>query len=272
MLIIKATGQKEEFSRKKLLESIKRAGIPADMQEEVLSHVQSKIYENIPTSEIYHHITEFLGKSRLPYTKARYNLKQAIMDFGPTGYPFEDFAARIFMAEGYDNVHTRVILKGKCITHEVDVVAERNQERIIVEAKFHNRTGVHTQSHVPMYTKARFDDIKARDGFNEVWLITNTRATSDAIAYAECESMKVITWSYPDGRGLRDLVEKYQLHPITTLTTLSKFEKQELLRQGVVLCSDLCKKQPAFDALSIPEERKFHILKEAAFSCNLHNG
>ncbi|HSW97345.1 MAG TPA: hypothetical protein VLF89_05975, partial [Candidatus Saccharimonadales bacterium] len=70
--------------------------------------------------------------------------------------------------------------------------------------------------------------------------------------------------------GLRDLIEKYQLHPITALTTLTLLQKQQLLREGLVLCQDLCKKQPAFEALGLSEEKKFHILKEASFACDLH--
>src|SRR5579859_3345374 len=101
MQIIKATGQREVFSEKKLHASIHRAGIPEDMHDAVVAHVESKLYENIPTSEIYHHIKEFLGASKLPYAKAKYSLKQAIMELGPTGYPFEDFIAHIFLAQGY---------------------------------------------------------------------------------------------------------------------------------------------------------------------------
>ncbi len=274
MQIVKATGQKEEFSEAKLQQSMRRAGVPDEMHEAVLRHVENNLYENIPTSRIYHHIREFLDGSSLPYTKAKYSLKQAMMELGPTGYPFEDFLARIFRAQGYTDVKTRSLIQGKCITHEIDVIAARNENSVVktvmVEAKFHNKVGIHTDSHVAMYTKARFDDVKIKNHFDEVWLITNTKATIDTIAYAACENMRLISWSYPEGQGLRELIERFQLHPITVLTTLSLFEKQQLLRQGVVLCQDLCKKQQAFGALGLPEERKYHILKEAAFACNLH--
>ena len=275
MQIVKATGQKEEFSEEKLYQSIKRAGIPGELRTTVVEHIKDKLYEGIPTSEIYRHIKEFLGSSHLPYSRAKYSLKQAIMDLGPTGFPFEDFISRIFIAQGYE-AQTRSIIRGKCITHEVDVIATKEEQgtlkTIMVEAKFHNKIGVHTDSHVAMYTKARFDDVKIKNRFDEVWIMTNTKATIDAISYAACEEMKMISWSYPEGQGVRDLVEKYQLHPITALTTLSQFEKQQLLHQGLVLCQDLCKKQPAFESLDLPEERKFHVLKEAAFACDLHKG
>lgn len=271
--VIKTNGTKEDFSEEKVRASIARAGIPEEMQQQVLKHIKSKVYDNIPTREIYQHIVSFLGHSANPYTRAKYSLKQAIMDFGPTGYPFEDFVAHIFAEQGYE-AKTRTVIRGNCISHEIDVIATKEANGVkkteIVEAKFHNRLGVTTDAHVALYTKARFDDVKNINHFDEVWLVTNTKLSTDAIAYANCVGMKVIGWSYPEGSSLRELIEKYQLHPITALTTLSQFEKQQLLTQGLVLCRDLCKEQPAFDALGLPEEKKHHVLKEAAFACNLH--
>src|SRR3989344_7750147 len=94
--IIKASGQSEVFSEEKLRLSIQRAGIPKELENNVINHIQKILYENIPTSEIYQHLLEFLGKSSLPFSKSKYGLKQAIMDLGPTGYPFEDFMAEVF--------------------------------------------------------------------------------------------------------------------------------------------------------------------------------
>jgi len=270
--VVKATGEKELFSEDKLQASINRAGIPNELHQKVVDHVKGHLYEDIPTREIYHHVTEFLAQSAHPYARAKYSLKEAIMEFGPTGFPFEDFVAHIFIEEGYQTI-TRSIIAGTCIHHEIDIIATKEQNRLkklIVEVKFHNRIGIKTDAHVALYTKARFDDVKVKNHFDEVWLVTNTKITTDAISYADCVGMKIISWSYPEKQGLRDLVEKYQLHPITALTTLTQLEKQQLLQQGIVLCRDLCKKQPALDALGLPPEKKFHVLKEAAFACDLH--
>ena len=70
--IIKASGQKEPFSEIKVRNSIRRAGIPQEIQEEALRHIKTKIYENIPTSEIYKHIIEFLEVSPQPFNKTKY--------------------------------------------------------------------------------------------------------------------------------------------------------------------------------------------------------
>ena len=205
--VVKATGETEPFSEIKIRSSIKRAGIPQKIQEEVVEHIKSKLYENIPTKEIYRHILEFLGQSSHPFNGTKYNLKQGIMDLGPTGYPFEDYISEILKSQGH-TTQTRQILRGNCVSHEIDVIAEKDGKRIAVEAKFHNGLGTRSDVHVALYTKARFDDIKEKNDLDEAWIVTNTKATSDAITYAECNGIKVIGWNYPEKEVLGILSKK----------------------------------------------------------------
>lgn len=262
--VTKANGQKEVFSEKKVLYSTHRAGIPNDLQDQVVSHVKSKLYEGIPTSAVYHHITEFLTNSNKKYEKAKYSLKQAIMDLGPTGYPFEDFVAAIFKAMGY-TTQTRITLAGRCITHEIDVLAEKDGKKTIIEAKFHNGSGTRSEIHVPLYVRSRFEDVKIRNTIDNVVIVTNTKATLDAVTYSECMGIKIISWGLPEAESLRDLIEKYNLHPLTALTSLSQNQKQELLNKHIVLCKDISANTTLLDDLHLPQERIDAILDEVAF-------
>lgn len=261
--VLKATGQKELFNEEKLRLSIQRAGISKELVENLVNHIKSKLYDQIPTAEIYKHISEFLGNSSHPFSRARYGLKQAIMDLGPTGYPFEDYISEILKMEGYKTM-VRQILQGICISHEIDIVAEKNNIRSMIECKFHNSVGNHTQVHVSLYTKARFDDIKEKNNLSDAWLVTNTKITPDGLNYAICSNMKVVSWDYPEGRGLRDLIEKSKLHPITVLTTLSQNQKQSLLNNHVVLCKNIL---GSINLLNLPEDKKQSVLAEAKFVC-----
>ncbi len=265
-LVIKASGDKELFSEEKLASSIRRAGIPEDLQKTVANHVRGKLYDGIKTSEIYNHIVEFLERSEYPYAKTRYSLKQAIMTLGPSGYPFEDYLAKVFTAEGYQT-QVRQILQGTCVTHEIDVVLEKQGTRAIVEAKYHNTPGIKTTIHVSLYTKARFDDVKEKNNIAQAWLVSNTSVTVDAISYAQCVGMKIMSWNYPNENSLRELIEKHRLFPITALTTVSLQHKQQLLNNHVVLCKQICENESLLDSLSLPEEQKKQIHKEAAFVC-----
>lgn len=259
--VVKATGDKEPFSEEKLRASIKRAGIPNNLQEEVIKHVKDNLYDDIKTADVYNHISEYLQKA--PSHKAKYSLKQAIMELGPTGYPFEDFVSEILKAEGYETL-VRSILSGTCITHEIDVIAEKKgKEKLMVEAKFHNALGLRTDVHVSLYTKARFDDLRKKHGFSKALLFTNTKITSDALTYALCADVGVVSWSYPDNGSLRDLIEQHKLYPITMLSSLSSIEKQTLLDTHLVLIKDICKNKDSLDVLEADKTKKGLIFDEA---------
>lgn len=262
--VLKANGETEPFSEEKINSSIKRAGIPQSIHKQVLEHVKSKLYEKIPTSEIYNHILEFLKISPHPLSRANYSLKRAIMDLGPTGYPFEDFVSELLKTEGY-KTQVRQILSGKCVTHEVDVVAQKDGIKSMIEAKFHNGPGIRSDVQVSLYTNARFNDIKKKYGLKEAWVVTNTKVTSDALAYALCAGMKILSWNYPQDEGLRELIERSRLHPITVLSSLSSFEKQTLLEKNIVLCKTIYQNPKSLDILSLPSEKQKEVLSEIKY-------
>lgn len=259
--VLKACGQLEPFSEEKLRASIKRAGIPQDLQDKVSAYIKDKLYDNIPTSQIYKYVMEFPQDPSSNYSRIKYGLKQSIIDLGPTGYPFEDYIAEILKMEGY-NIQLRQILRGKCISHEIDIVMEKNNIRSMVECKFHNTPGIKSQIHVSLYTKARFDDIKEQNNLNDVWLVTNTKVTRDALDYALCSNMKVISWDYPSNGSFRDLIEKYELHPITMLTVISSAQKQQLLENHTILAKEICIDPSRLDILGLPSDKKNIVLSE----------
>lgn len=267
--VVKASGEHQEFSEEKILASIQRAGIPQNLHHQVLSHVKEKLHDGMPTSQIYHHIIEFLDATH-PYSKSKYSLKESLMQLGPTGYPFEKFLARLLEKEDYIT-KTNQLIHGRCVVHEVDVVAQNGNKKIMVEAKFHNTNGIKTDLHVSLYTKARFEDIAQKNEFTHAMLITNTKATVDAIAYAQCVDLEVITWGYPEGKGLRELVEKYHLHPITSLHTLSQSQKQQLLEQNIVLCKDLIENQSILSSFNFSPDKMKSIVEEASFISSHQN-
>lgn len=268
VFVVKANGEKELFSEEKLKRSIYRAGVPSQLIEQAVAHIKSRLYDHIPTSVIYHHISEFLAKSEHPYASSKYSLKQAIAQLGPTGYPFEDFVAEILKKEGY-STEVRTTLQGRCIPHEIDIIAQKDNKRTMIEAKFHNFPSTKTDVHVVLYTKARFEDIKEKNNLDEVWVITNTKVTADSISYARCNGIKITSWSYPEGDSLADLIERSALTPITALKTLSQSQKQDLLRSHIVLCKEMYQNQSSLMDLNLPEDKKQAVLAEAAFVCNL---
>jgi hypothetical protein len=240
--IIKADGEKEFFDRNKLVQSLSRSGASRDLAEQVALHVEKELINDMSTSDIYRHAFELLRQSRKPVA-ARYSLRRALVDLGPTGFPFEEYVGEIFKAKGF-SVETGKMVQGVCVPHEVDLIAWNENKLIMGEVKFHNEFGLKSDLKVALYVKARFDDIrgnsflygdKART-LDEGWLITNTKFTERAVQYAKCAGLHLLGWSYPHSGNLQELIESQALHPISILTTLSNSQKVELYNRKVVLC------------------------------------
>ena len=119
--IKKADGTLEFFKVEKLRRSLRRAGASPDEINEIINNVDSTLYDGIKTQEIYRHAFNLLRRSRPP-AAARYSLRRALFNLGPTGFPFEKFLARLFQEDGY-STRTGVILQGNCAPHEIDVAA-----------------------------------------------------------------------------------------------------------------------------------------------------
>jgi len=239
-LIVKNDGTKEPYNEDKIRASATRVGVPQELQNEMLVSIRDRLFDGISTKEIFSMIKEFLTHSDSPYLAMKYNLKDALAQLGPSGYPFEQYVALLLKDLGYET-KTNQILPGICVTHEVDVLATKNNITYFIEAKFHKSPSQRTDVRVALYIKARFDDLKSHWRENEcrAWIITNTRFSTDAIKYGECQQIKLTSWGYPKSEGIMDLIEKTNLHPITIIEDLSRDEKLRLLNAGIVTCKQL---------------------------------
>lgn len=243
--IVKANGHHETFDSEKLRFSLLNSGASPDDTENVLAHIVPELRSGMTTEDIYRHAFDILKNVSRPVARS-YSLRRAVLDLGPSGFPFEDFVAEVLRTKGFECV-TRQVVLGGCVPHEVDVVAYNDKKLIMIEAKFHNELGTKSDLKVALYIKARFDDIKdnvfAYGGkdrkVTDSWLVTNTKFSSTAIHYAECKNMTLIGWNYPEKGNLQDMIEEGVLHPVTCLTSLSNEEKKLFLTAGVVLCSKL---------------------------------
>ncbi len=199
----------------------------------------------------------------------RYRLKNAIMEMGPTGFPFEVFVGKIFETMGYE-VETGVIVQGKCIQHEVDVIARKPGEMIMVECKFHRDSQTKSGVQVPLYIQSRYLDVKAaweelygKDISYRGGVVCNTRFSDDALQYAKCAGLVLISWDYPADTGLKYYIDKTGLHPVTSLISLAKKEKQQLLEKGIVLCNQLSENLNVLQEMGLSENQIKKIIREA---------
>ncbi len=272
--IIKASGESEFFSEHKLRRSLERAKAPPELVREIIEHIKAELKDGIKTSEVYRHAFSLL-KRKGRFTAGRYSIKKALLELGPSGYPFEKIVAELLKSDGY-TVETGKIIQGHCISHEVDVLARKDDSFILVECKFHNQAGYKTDVKVALYVNARFWDIKKRlqaesgqDRHNlETWLVTNTKLSSDAIRYCKCTGIGAIGWGYPyDGKNLQYLLEESGLLPLTCITSLSRTQKRKLLAQGFVLCGEIAGQKEILQSVGLSKPRIVRVLEEVRELC-----
>jgi restriction endonuclease len=233
------------FDPSRLLASLKRSGATDRIADLITQAIELESYDGISTKKIYTKASTLLYKHERG-TGVKYRLKQAMMDLGPSGYPFEKFVAELFKQRGFD-VEVGVMMQGWSVMHEVDVIAQNPDKYYVIECKFHNNQATKSDVKVPMYIHSRVKDLHkilkegdAKDKKSYVgWVVTNTRFTKDAIKFGKDYGLAMLSWDYPTEGGLRDWIQLEGLHPITSLSTLNKKDKRELLNAGVVRCKQL---------------------------------
>ena len=274
--VIKANGEKVLFQVEKLINSLKRSGADEMIVQHIINDIENEIYEGISTKKIYQMAFRML-KSKARVSASRYKLKKAILELGPSGFPFEKFVGKILESEGY---HTKVgvIVQGNCVQHEVDVIAQKDNKHYMIECKYHSDQGRFCNVKIPLYIHSRFLDVEKQwekqkgheTKFHQGGVYTNTRFTTDAIQYGTCAGLMLTSWDYPKGNGLKERIDRSGLHPLTSLTTLTTAEKSKLLDTGIVLCKEINENPSLLEQIGIAKQRQKNILNDSEELCTTH--
>lgn len=244
--IVKASGLIENYDESKVAFSLHQARVPITLVNQTISYLNGKVRNNMSTQELHDLVRDYLTKKDLIANAINYDLKRAIMRLGPSGFPFEKYFARILNFQGY-HTEVGVIIAGRCVNHEIDIEAQKDDAHHLIECKYHNTPGNKTDVQVALYTYARFLDIRGtlneqaenHNVFHQVWLVTNTKVTKDAVDYTSCLNIKLISWTYPHHGNLRDMIIDSGLYPISSLIPLTPPQLQTLMGREIVTCIDL---------------------------------
>lgn len=273
MKIVKHSGDIVEFSPDKLRNSLMKSGASASVIDDIMKRIQNSIYEGISTKKIYKMAFALLKKKANSHA-ARYNLREAIRLLGPAGFFFEKYIARLFASEGHKTL-INLTLFGKCISHEVDVVIKKNDVVAMVECKFHMGREAASDVKVPMYILSRFNDLKERkhpiftekDMVSKCWIVTNNRFTTDAIDFAKCTGLNLLSWDYPHNDNLKTKNDTNGLYPITCLTTLTLAEKDRLLNLDIIVVRELAYSSELLEKIGLSPIRIKKVLRETSELC-----
>ncbi len=275
--ILKSSGDTVLFSERKLRQSLAHSGADPGVVDRIVNTLKGELYQGMSTREIHNRAFSLL-KAHKQSCASRYKLKRAIYELGPTGFPFEKFVSALLNHSGY-HTETNQIYQGRCVPHEVDVVARNGRSLTLIECKFHADAGRKCTVKIPLYIHSRYRDIadypnhrgQGETELKPAWVVTNTRFTKDALDYGKCAGMYLLSWDHPKGEALKDRIDRNRLYPITVSVLLSSKEKHFLLDREVVLGRQLLKAPYLLDHLGLSDNRKTRVLEEFTSLCHLNS-
>lgn len=241
--VVKSTGERELLNLGKIINALKRSGANDRLAEKIALEIEKFAWNGISTKEIYK-IAKRKLRQASPALAARYSLRDAILKLGPAGFEFEKYIMLLFRAYGY-KAYLPEILEGKCITHEVDIIAEKAGKKIMMECKLRHAASIFINIKDTMSAWARFMDLKdgARLGkcpqIDECWIVTNSRFSYDSEKYGDCKKMGLLSWNHPQEKPLPAWIDKKKLYPITVLASIKKFHLSAFSRAEILLLQDI---------------------------------
>lgn len=262
----KADGEAVPFDESKLRASLERSDAAPHVIEGIVREVRKLLVDGMSTRTIYREAFKRL-RTHSRHSAGRYRLKRALYELGPSGYPFEHFVGKLMEGQGF-KVEVGVVKPGRCVSHEMDVWARDGQTLRIMECKFHSDAKRKSSIQSALYVQARFQDLANNLSGPEAdlhpvsYVVTNTRFTSEALAYGQCIGMVLVGWDAPRNGSLKQWIDESGFHPLTCLSGLSRAEKRNLLDRGVVLCSELS--APLLKKAGVPEKKHAKVLAECA--------
>ena len=243
ILVTKFDGRKQPFDRNKVINTCLRLHATREQAEAVVSKIERKLYDGIPTNKILKMVFNYLKEFR-PEIKHRIDLREAISKLRPKP-DFELFVALLLKEYGY-SVQTNQSVAGACVSHEIDAIALKDSETIFVEVKHHLQPHTYTGVDVFLETQARLEDLRegfklGRHNFNfsKALVICNTKFSDHALQYAQCKGISYMGWKAPPEAGLEKMIEEKKLYPITLLKSLDFEIEQKFGDAGIVAIKQL---------------------------------
>ncbi len=238
----KASGEIEAFRKEKVVNTCINLGVRRNAAWKVADEVRSRAYDGITTKEILSLTFEILEKYK-PEIRLVRDLREAIAMLPPKP-EFEEFARKLLRARGY-RVSGSTVLKGACIEHEIDGIAEKDGEVIYLEVKHHQRFHTPTPLEVSLSVWATLEDLKEgfekgyhRFPFTNALIATNTKFSLHAKLYALCKGLRILSWNFPEGGSFKDVIRKAKLYPTTFLKEVDSGLASRLFEEEGILTLD----------------------------------
>jgi Holliday junction resolvase-like predicted endonuclease len=261
--VTKADGSRQLYSKEKIVRTSLRLGANQEEANRIAKQIEAKLYDGIPTRKILQLIFTLMRKPK-PAVRHLFDLRRGIslMQSKPE---FEMFVRAVLKSSGFQ-VAPNTILRGLCGEHEVDAIAEKDGSRFFVEIKHHANYHSLTGLDESRIARAIVEDVT--DGYKRgvtkikidgAMIVTNTRYSDHALNYGRCRGIVLVGWDSPE-MGLRELIEKYRLYPLSCLRGVDAQVRLRLVGAGIVLIKQLLEQDVGY------LERKTGLAHETVLS------
>jgi hypothetical protein len=241
--VVKINGEREEFDKTKIFHTCKRTGVSDQVANKIADEVEAAIYDGITTKKILDMVLKKL-KQEHPKHSQRYGLREAVAKLDPEEHEFEKYVSHLWEGHGYKTKWDQIV-QGECIEHQIDVVAEKDGKRYLLECKHHTNPHRWCGLGTMLQVWAVIDDVrkgyekdKANEGYENIWLITNTKFSAHAVRYANAKGIILTGWNYPDGNDLRGMIDAKDMDPIDMIDMPEPVRKK-FSKAGIILLKDL---------------------------------
>lgn len=89
------------FSEEKVVRSLSQSGLTVDTASQTVDYLKRHLKDEITTGDIYSHVSDYLHKNAPTENYFNYGLKRAVMDMGPSGFPFEILVSELLKKNGF---------------------------------------------------------------------------------------------------------------------------------------------------------------------------
>jgi hypothetical protein len=241
--VTKADGSKQLFDEQKIVQTCLRMGANREEAFQVARQVERRVYDGITTRKILQMIYSLMRKQK-PAVKHLFDLKYGI-SLMVSKPEFEAFVRVLLVHSGF-KVEPNTILRGLCGEHEADAIATKDGLTHFVEVKHHSSYHTLTGLDESRIARAILEDVTegysqglTRIKIDRAMIVTNTRYSEHAINYGRCRGILQVGWSSPEGFGLREMVEKHRLYPLSCLRGINAKVRLRLVEAGIVVIKQL---------------------------------
>ena len=225
--VVKYSGESQAFDEEKVLKSITNSGVTREEALKILSKIKPSLYDGISTRNLYKLVYKTIDKESLKENVSLYRMRETLGKIG--SFEFEKFVKGLLEKRGFNCAYD-LIVEGDCISHQIDIIAKKEDKVFYVEVKHHKNHHRDTGLGEVCEIWARYDDMrkgfekgKSNFDFSAPWLFTNTKISSHGQKYAKCKSMKLTSWKVGlDNSSLEDKIRRLDSGQIQEIVKKSK--------------------------------------------------